>query len=197
MKTTRLVLLASLLVAMIFAAGQALAGVPNVELVTMLAFVAGYLLGPALGAVVGAAGMGAHSMFNVLGAAAPPVWIAQVLCLALVGGAGGIVGPGLARVPGRVRAALLASLTGTVLVLVYQLAVNAVAFYTFTSDVDVWVYVWGGIAFASIQVAWNAVVFGVALPPTLRVLARERRELRPGKREAHPVDTRTDRETRR
>jgi len=180
MRTTRLVLLASLLVAMIFAAGQALAPIPNVELVTMLSFVSGYLLGPALGAVVGAAGMGAHSLFNVLGAVAPPVWVAQIACYGLTGWVGGVAGPGLARVHSRARAALLCAFTGAVLVVVYQVAVNAVAFYTFTNDVSVWTYVWAGVAFGAIQVAWNAVAFGVALPPMLRVLARHRRELRPG-----------------
>jgi hypothetical protein len=190
MRTTRLVLLASLLVAMIFAAGQALAGIPNVELVTALAFVSGYLLGPALGAVVGAAGMGAHSLFNVMGTVAPPVWLSQVGSFALIGSAGGIVGPFLARVRGRARAAVLSALTGAVLVLIYQLAVNIVAFYTFASDVDVWVYVWGGVAFGAVQVAWNVVVFGAAMPPMLRVLARYRRELR-------PLATTTERETGR
>jgi hypothetical protein len=179
MRTTRLVLLASLLVAMIVAAGQALAPIPNVELVTTLAFVSGYLLGPVLGAAVGAAGMGAHSLFNVLGAAAPPVWIVQVVCYGLIGWVGGMAGPGLARVHSRVRAAFLSALTGAVLVVVYQVAVNGVAFYAFTSDVAVWTYVWAGVAFGTIQIIWNAVVFGVALPPMLRVLARHRRELRP------------------
>jgi len=179
MRTTRLVLLASLLVATMFAAGQALAGIPNVELVTALAFVSGYLLGPALGAAVGAAGMGAHSLFNVLGAVAPPVWIAQVACYGLVGWVGGMAGPRLARVRSRVRAALLAALTGAALILVYQVVVNGVAFYTFTSDVEVWTYVWAGVAFGAIQVVWNAMTFGVAMPPMLRVLARHRRELRP------------------
>ena len=185
MRTTRLVLLASLLVAMIFAAGQALAGIPNVELVTALAFVSGYLLGPVLGAGVGAAGMGAHSLFNVMGAVAPPVWLAQVGSFALIGCAGGIVGPLLARVRGRVRAAVLSAFAGAALVLVYQVAVNLVAFYTFTSDVDVSVYLWGGVVFGAVQVAWNAVVFGAAMPPMLRVLARYRRELRPQSASTH------------
>ncbi len=195
MRTTRLVLLASLLVAMIFAAGQALAGIPNVELVTALAFVSGYLLGPALGAVVGAAGMGSHSLFNVLGAVAPPVWLSQVASFALIGCAGGLVGPMLARAHGRTRAAVLSAATGVVLVLVYQLVVNVVAFYTFTSDVDVWVYVWGGIAFGAVQVAWNAAFFAAAMPPMLRVLARHRRELRPPATDDRASDRTGDRES--
>jgi hypothetical protein len=186
MRTTRLLLLASLLVAMMYATGQALAGIPNVELITALAFISGYLLGPVLGAVVGAAGMGAHSLFNVLGAVAPPILLAQVLCFALIGFAGAVVGPMVARVRNRTRAALLAAATGVALVFIYQLAVNVTAFYTFTSDVDVWVYVWGGIAFAAVHLGWNAAVFGAAVPPMLRVLARYRRELRPAPPERDP-----------
>lgn len=176
MKRTRLLLLASLLVAMIYATGAALAGVPNIELVTALTFLAGYLLGPALGALVGAAGMGAHSLFNPLGAVVAPVWLTQMAAYALVGWAGGVWGPKLARMRNSYAAVAGAAL-GALLVLIYQIAVNAVAFYTFTNDVDVWVYVWGGIAFGAVQLVWNAVVFGVAAPPMLRVLARQRRQL--------------------
>ena len=176
MKRTRLFLLASLLVALIYATGAVLAGVPNIELITALTFVSGYLLGPALGAVVGAAGMGAHSLFNALGAVAAPVWFAQMAAFALVGLAGAVWGPKLARLAVS-PAAVASAAAGALLVLIYQIAVNVVAFYTFTNDVDVWVYVWGGIAFGAVQVAWNAVVFGVAVPPMLRVLARQRRQL--------------------
>ncbi len=170
------------MVALIYATGAALAGLPNVELITALTFVSGYLLGPALGTLVGAGGMGAHSLFNPLGAVVPPVWAAQMAAFALIGLAGALMGPKLARMRGRSRTAVASAVVGVTLVLVYQVAVNIVAFYTFTSDVNVWVYVWGGIAFAAVQVAWNAVVFGVAVPPMLRVLARHRREL-------HPRDT--------
>ncbi|HEU4929869.1 MAG TPA: hypothetical protein VFU38_08560 [Candidatus Krumholzibacteria bacterium] len=187
MKHTRLFLLASLLVAVIYASGAALAGVPNIELITALAFVSGYLLGPGLGALVGAAGMGAHSLFNPLGAVAPPVWVSQMAAFALIGWAGGVWGPKIARmrIP---RAAVVSAMLGVLLVLIYQIAVNVVAFYTFTSDVDVWVYVWGGIAFGVVQLTWNAVVFGVAVPPMLRVLARHRRQMHGQAATVPPVD---------
>jgi hypothetical protein len=177
MKRTRAALLSALLTALVFVAGQALAGVPNIELVTFLVFVAGYLLGPVLGAVVGAAGMGAHSLLNVMGAVAPPVWIAQWLCYAVVGVVGGLAGPGLARIRSRGVAAVVAALTGAALALFYQLAVNAVGFFAFSAGVSVWVYVWGGILFGVVQVAWNACLFLLAMPPTLRVLAPYRREM--------------------
>lgn len=177
MKRTRAALLSALLTALVFVAGQALAGIPNVELITFLVFVSGYLLGPLLGALVGAAGMAAHSLFNVMGAVPPPVWISQWLCYAIVGVAGGIAGPALARMRRRGAAAFVAAATGLVLALFYQLAVNAVSFFTFSSGVSVWVYVWGGIAFGAVQLLWNAAVFLLAMPATLRVLAPYRREL--------------------
>ncbi len=177
MKRTRAALLSALMTAIVFVAGQSLAGIPNVELVTFLVFVAGYLLGPVGGAVVGAAGMGAHSLFNVMGVVVPPVWLAQVFCYALVGVAGAVAGPRLARVEAAPLAAILAALTGTVLVLFYQIAVNAVAYLTFATGVSLRVYVFGGIAFAAVHIVWNAALFLAAVPPTLRVLSRQRREL--------------------
>lgn len=177
MKRTRAALLSSLFTALVFVTGQALAGIPNVELLTFLVFVSGFLLGPALGAVVGAAGMGAHSLFNILGAAPLPVWAAQCASYALVGAAGGWLGPPLARVGSRAAASVACSLTGALLVLVYQFVVNAVSFAAFASGVSLQVYLWGGLLFAAVQVLWNAAVFFFAMPQVLRVLARHRREL--------------------
>ncbi len=178
MRATRVTLLASLLTALIFASGQALAAIPNVETITFLCFVSGYLLGPWVGMLVGACGMGAHSLFNVMGAAPPPVWISQVICYGAIGGAGAVIGPAVARIRSRAAAAALAGAAGAVLVTVYQVVVNAVSFVTFATGIPLLTYVWGGVAFGAIQVAWNAVLFGAALPPTLHVLARHRRELR-------------------
>ncbi|HET6349822.1 MAG TPA: hypothetical protein VFH88_12130, partial [Candidatus Krumholzibacteria bacterium] len=156
MRATRITLLACLLTALMFAAGQALAGVPNVEAVTLLAFVSGYLLGPWWGAVVGAAGMGAHSLFNVMGAAPAPVWISQVVCFAVIGMCGGWLAPRLVRISARSAQAILSALTGVLLTFVYQVVVNAVSFWTFATQVPLWKYVWGGVAFAAVQMVWNA-----------------------------------------
>jgi hypothetical protein len=177
MNATRRALLASLLIALTVAGGYALAGVPNIEVVTLLAFTSGYLLGPRLGALVGGVAMGAHSLFNVMGAAIPPVLAAQVVCYALVGAAGGVVGPLIVRLGG-VVSALAAGATGAVLVIVYQVTVGVVSFYTFTSESMLWAYLWGGVAFATVQIVWNAALFLVTLRPMLSVLRRYRAELR-------------------
>lgn len=177
MRSTRLTLLACLLTALIYAAGVALAGIPNVEAVTLLVFLSGYLLGPWWGAVVGGVGMGAHSLFNVMGAAPPPVWIAQVVCYALIGLCGAWLGPRIARIEARTAQSIMAAITGVVVTFVYQLVVNVVSFLAFAASVSLWTYVWGGVVFAAVQLAWNAALFFVAAPPALRVLGRARREL--------------------
>ena len=69
MQRTRKALLASLLVATAVALGYALAAVPNVELMTVTVFIAGYLLGAGAGVLVGMAAIALYSTFNPLGAA--------------------------------------------------------------------------------------------------------------------------------
>lgn len=170
-------LLACLLTALMYAAGQVLAGVPNVEAVTLLAFVSGYLLGPWWGAAASGAGMGAHALFNAMGATPPPVWISQVLCYALIGAAGAWLGPMIARCATRTVQSLLSALAALVLTFLYQVVVNVVAFFVFATHVPLLTYVWGGIAFAAVQLVWNAALFFATLPPILNVLARARREL--------------------
>jgi hypothetical protein len=177
MNATRRALLASLLVALAVAAGYALAAVPNVELITLIVFLSGFLLGPGQGAAVGAASMAGHSLFNVMGAAIPPILIAQVGCYALVGLAGAVVGPALRRLR-PLPAAVAGAVCGALLVLGYQVVVGVVSFYTFTGESVLWAYLWGGIVFSSIHILWNASLFCVVLRPTLVVLDRHRLELR-------------------
>lgn len=176
MNTTRRALLASLLIALTVAAGQALAGIPNVELVTFLVFVSGYLLGPRAGAIIGGCAMGAHSTFNVMGAVVPPMLAAQVLVYASIGAAGGLVGPGIVRLRAPVRA-VVACATGALLALVYQVIINLVAYLTFTSEDTLAAFIWGGLVFSAVQILWNAALFFFALGPTMSVVGRYRGEL--------------------
>lgn len=174
-------LLASLLAALTTAAGYALAGVPNVELVTLLIFVSGFLLGAKLGAAVGAVSWSAHSLFNPLGAAVPPVYAAQVFSGVLVGCTGGLLGRRLVNIRSRLAASLAAGFTGLALTLVFQLLVNTAFFFTFTHDgaaKALYKYLLAGVAFTLTHLVWNAAVFTVVLPPLLSVLDRHRLELK-------------------
>jgi len=180
MKQTRRATLAGLLVALNLAAGFALAGIPNVELITLLVFLSGFLLGPRTGAIVGAASWGLFSAFNPMGAAVPPVLAAQVIGGGIIGIAGGALGPLLLRIPRRLVCLVLCGLAGAVLTLGFQVLVNAVAFWVFTDTRSVgamWAFIAGGILFTITHLIWNSAVFLVSLRPLLRVLNRYRLEL--------------------
>lgn len=72
--------------------GFALIHIPNVELVTATIFISGYLLGIKEGIVVGLLTETLYSVLNPFGMAAPPLLIAQVFSMSLVGCLGGILG---------------------------------------------------------------------------------------------------------
>jgi hypothetical protein len=181
MNRTRRATLAGLLVALIVAAGYSLAGVPNVELVTLLIFTSGFLLGPRLGPLIGAVAWGLYSGLNPMGAAVPPVLAAQVASGAVVGLAGGALGPIILERTGRWTGMLLCGLTGLLLTLFFQVAVNAAAFVVFSDDrawPAFWAFVAGGVAFTATHLVWNTALFAMTLRPIISVLDRYRLELR-------------------
>lgn len=86
---------AAVFAAMAAGLGFALVVVPNIELVTVVIFVSGLTLGPAWGALVGATAEAVYSGMNPLGSglAFPPLFLAQLLSMALVGFTGGLLKP--------------------------------------------------------------------------------------------------------
>ncbi len=181
MRETRKALLASLMVALAVSLGYALAGVPNVELMTLTVFTAGYLLGGALGAMVGAASITLHSVFNPLGAALPPLLAAQICGFVLIGTTGGWLGRVIADMDRKRAAAALGGVAGLVLTLVYDILTNIGAFFTVTGEyapTNLFAFVAAGVAFTVLHLAWNTGVFLMTLKPMLNVFARFRSELR-------------------
>jgi hypothetical protein len=180
MQRTRKTLLAVLLVAVTVALGAALAGVPNVELMTITVFISGFLLGHRLGAFVGGAAMALHSVFNPLGAALPPLLAAQIMAFAVVGATGALVGPALSGVRRRYVAMPAAGVVGLVLTLFYQVLSNTGAFLAITGEnapSNLFKFIAAGIAFTAMHLVWNTALFFVAAIPAMRVLTRYREEL--------------------
>jgi hypothetical protein len=99
--------LAAMFAALMVATGWALAMVPNVELITALAFVAGTALGPRRGALIGAGGMFLFSATNPVGSglAFPLLLGSQMVSLSMTGFLGGLLAKlplrHLERLPGR------------------------------------------------------------------------------------------------
>ncbi len=180
MHRTRRTLLASLLVAVAVSLGFALSGVPNIELVTVTVFISGFLLGPAIGAGVGAVAAVLFSTFNPLGAALPPLVAAQALGQAIAGLSGAVAGPMIVHRRRRLMAAVAAGGTGFVITVLYDVLTNAGAWATMAgeSSFDALVkFIVAGTLLAGVHVVWNTMVFAVVLAPSLRVLEAYRREL--------------------
>ena len=181
MQRTQKALLATLLIAATVALGYALAGIPNVELMTITVFISGYLLGAKLGAIVGAVSIAVYSVFNPMGSSVgvPLLLVAQVVAFAVIGVAGSILGGVVAKLP-RVGAIIVAGVTGLVLTSLYDALTNIGAFYSITGEdapTNLLKFIIGGIVFVVMHLVWNTALFAVALKPTLNVLARYRREL--------------------
>jgi hypothetical protein len=176
--------LGSLLTAAAVAVGVALAGVPNVELMTLVVFVSGFLLGTRTGAVIGAASIAVHSLFNPLGVALPPLLAAQIIGFAVIGGTGGWLGPALVRMRLRTGAFAAAATAGLLLTAFYDVLTNVGAFYTITGEHrpgGLVQFVAAGMVFTIMHVVWNTALFGVTLRPILIVFERYRDELRGGR----------------
>jgi hypothetical protein len=89
MNMRRLVSVA-LFAAVVVALGLLFLTVPNLELVTMTCFLAGYFLGLRDGVIAAAVGEGLYSLLNPLGVAAPPMLAAQILSVSLAALAGSL-----------------------------------------------------------------------------------------------------------
>jgi hypothetical protein len=161
--------------ALVAALGFVLSGVPNVELMTLGAFVSGAVLGALRGAIVGAAAMAIYSSLNPYGAAPPPVFATQVAGLALVGSAGG---PFRDRVPARrlgpAGGVALGATLGFGLTFVYDALTNLGTAWSLGAYRDPWPILWGGIVFAIWHMVGNAVFFAVCAPPLFAALRRRR-----------------------
>ena len=89
--TSKKYLLSAILIAMAVVLGYAFMFIPNVEVFTATVFIAGFLVGPVYGFLVGIIAEFIFSFFNPLGAPMPFILAAQVLSMGVAGLAGGLL----------------------------------------------------------------------------------------------------------
>jgi hypothetical protein len=168
----RTIILAALFVALSVALGFLLAGIPNLELMTLTVFMAGGFCGARLGSAVGALSMLIFSMLNPLGPAPAPLLAAQVAGFVIIGAGGGLAGPRLA--PAGAAAAAAAAAAGFILTVSYDIlttaatafiALGASRFFEGLGGVAL-----AGIAFVAWHVGINTAIFAVAVPPLTRAV---------------------------
>lgn len=86
---TRKIVLVGLFSALAIIMGYLLISIPNVELVMATIFLGGFCMGRSYGVIIGMVSELILTMTNPLGPAAPPLAIAQILSMMLVGLTGG------------------------------------------------------------------------------------------------------------
>jgi hypothetical protein len=168
----RTVILAALFVALSVALGFLLAGIPNLELMTLTVFMAGAFCGARLGGAIGALSMLLFSLLNPLGPAPAPLLAAQITGFAVIGFGGGLIGRRLATA--RAWGIAMSAAAGFALTVAYDF-LTTVATSFVALGTSRFVEGFAGVAVAGIAfVAWhvgvNTAVFAVAVPPLMRAV---------------------------
>jgi hypothetical protein len=169
----RRIILAALFIALSVAVGYLLAGVPNVELMTLCVFLSGVFLGCGLGAVVGILSIFLYSVFNPFGPPLLPLIITQLVGFALIGLSGGLLRVQIGCA-GR-RAIVVSAVAGLILTVVYDLLTTVATAFVFLGGdgfIEGFMGVFiAGALFLVIHTISNTVVFAVAVVPVVRVIA--------------------------
>ena len=152
---------AAVLIAAAIALGYLLAGIPNVEGMSAVIFLSGCLLGTGGGALVGALSIALFSVLNPLGPPLPPVLLAQIAGMSLIGVSGHLW---RRLIPVTPRPEILAAVLGALLTVIYGVLVD----YGFATSMgrwkDPWPVIIAGIPFSIVHIISNAVIFfGVSL----------------------------------
>jgi hypothetical protein len=150
--------------------------IPNFEVLTLVVFCAGVLLGARDGALVGAASELVYSLLNPYGAVHPLITAAQVVGITAAGIVGGLAArAAIASFAPAARAATLA-----------LLALGLTAFFDLLTNLAVGILygqigktLIGGIPFSLIHIGTNILLFALIGTPLVGVFARYRLRLSP------------------
>lgn len=166
----RTIILAALFTALGVALGFLLAGIPNVELMTLTAFMAGYFCGARLGGACGALSIMLFSLLNPLGPAPPPLLAAQVAGFTMIGIAGALAKPWIAR-PGAQGVAASAA-AGFLVTLAYDVLTTLASAFVVLGAAGfaggLGGFALAGALFVAWHVAINTAVFALAVVPLMR-----------------------------
>jgi uncharacterized membrane protein len=148
--------------------------IPNFELLTLVVFCSGVLLGVRDGMLVGAITELIYSVLNPYGAVHPLVTVSQVLGMMAAGLAGGLSARlGVASFPAPVRLATLVAIAAVVTIF-FDLITNLATAVLFGQIVPTLI---GGVPFALWHLFWNIVLFAVLGTPLIAVFSRYRARL--------------------
>jgi len=148
--------------------GYGFSYIPNIELVTATVFISGFLLGIRAGFLVGLLTESIYSLFNPYGAAAPPLFIAQVVSMSITGMMGGIIGKG--NMGFKKRDLIIFGLAGLVSTLIFA-SLTTLSFLIFTG-LSLKKLLGIGLGFYITHIVSNTIIFILIVPLILKVLRK-------------------------
>ncbi len=166
MTINRQIILSALFTALAVAMGYLFIMVPNVEMISATVFMAGAICGPLFGLLIGFTAELIFSLFNPMGAAAPPLLVAQVLSFAIIGLVGGLVG-----MPGKKvwRPMVIYGLCGFFLTLLFDV-LTTLSFAVFIAGDDlkkIMAMFSTGLLFNITHLVTNTIIFSTIVPAVL------------------------------
>ena len=164
--------LAAMFTAIMVASGWALAMIPNIEVVTAVAFVSGATLGSLRGAMIGAAGMFLFSATNPVGSglAFPLLLVSQTVSMAAIGAAGGLFASvslqRLQSLPGRISLAF----AGLISTLLYD-GLTSISYPLFSGagKTEIIAFLISGLAFTVVHQVSNTAIFFSLVPRLIEI----------------------------
>ncbi len=174
--STRRIAYSGLFIALAVALGFALIALPNLEMITATVFISGWLLGPGMGALIGALTEVIYSGMNPVGSGFlfPPLLLAQVISIGLVGLAGGLTRKGEIFFLATGGGYLALGLLGALLTVVYDL-LTTISFPLAAgfSGVQMWGTVLAGLGLSGVHVVSNGIIFAILVPQILRTIHKQ------------------------
>lgn len=165
---------ASIFTALAIGLGFSLLMVPNVELITVIVFLAGLTLGARWGALVGGTAEFFFSMLNPFGSGLifPPLMVSQVLAMIIVGISGGSLRAVFFKKVYTQKRMLLLAICGFVLTFLFDslttLAYPLSVGFDFTQTLGIYI---SGIGFTLLHQISNAIIFPIVVPKVVKHLA--------------------------
>jgi len=169
LKSTQKMTRAAMLIAVCIVLGYLFIFIPNLEMITASIFLSGVLMGPLYGLFIGFTAETIFSLFNSMGAPLPPLLIAQVISMSLVGYIGGLMGEKLCKVHFFIKKSwirhFILGVTGAALTLVYDILTNlSFLFIAGIVNQPLHLYLLAGLIFSIFHIITNAAIFALVVP---------------------------------
>ncbi len=165
---------ASIFTALAIGLGFSLIMVPNIELITVIVFLAGLTLGVGWGVLVGGTAELIFSVLNPFGSGLvfPPLLLSQVLSMIIIGATGGLMRSLFFKREFTTRSIVGLATTGFILTFIFD-SLTTLSYPVsvgFDMPQTIGIYI-SGIGFTVLHQISNAIVFAIGVPSVIKHLA--------------------------